>query len=433
MAGHLVLRLAGPGGTGELIYDAEGRDGHPVSLVAGSPRGELDDYAGFRRMARVRSELNHPGTLPVYDWGRQDGTRYLVTAPYPPEKLSDLLARRRLRPEAALTLLAPLAEALDLCHSRGLVHQNLTDQSILLDGDHAFLDGFALTTGGPDLTWDTYAAHDLRYGTPESMRGEPLEPASNIYSLTALLVHLLTGRAPYEGHRAEAPGSAWAAGIVHLMEPPPRLRERAPHLGSEIDGVIAWGMAKDPSERPASATALLRAAGETLGVDTRWLPSPNSATVSAPVGPPDAVSEPPRRRRAARLRRPAVIAAAAVLGLAGGAIVDPFGDEPAAPVRDEAPAIAQLSERRAELRDQLAQASTPQEQADTAMEIVEAYGAALEATPPGPVADATKSAGFAYWRLAAAAEDGDEAVFAESAAEITRAERRLAARVGASR
>ena len=93
---------------------------------------------------------------------------------------------------------------------------------------------------------------DVRYRAPEQMLGEPLGPAANVYSLAALVVHVLTGAPPYQGPRP-------AVTYGHLAQPPPLVSERAPNLGAAVDEVIAWGMAKDPSERPRSATALLKA------------------------------------------------------------------------------------------------------------------------------------------------------------------------------
>jgi serine/threonine-protein kinase len=429
VAGYAVVRFARPGSTGELVYDAETEDGQAVSLVASGSPEKRGDLTRFHRLARLRSETQHPGLLPVYDAGRHEGTRFLVTAPYPERTLSELLGRA-LPPETALSLLEPVAEALDVCHRLGLVHQNLTDESVLLDGDRTLLDGFAIVTRADHDTWDGLSARDLRYGTPETMRGVPLVPASNVYSLSALLVHLLTGEAPYEG-RYDAPpdATAWAAGIVHTMEPPPKPSDRVPELGPKIDRVIAWGMAKEPERRPASATELLLSAAEALGFEPVRRPRPHTPPPPAALPVADSAREAERepRLRGARLRRPAAILAAAALGLAAGAIAEPFADD-ATPAPRQASAQAagtDLSERRVALRRELAGADTPDAQAFAARALAAVYRAAAGDVPQ-PLPARVRRAAEAYSQLASAAEAGDESAYADAAEAVAAAEQGLA-------
>lgn len=444
VAGYVITRAVGGGGTGEAIYEAKDRDGLVATIVAGhGRRAVLDNRARFRRLARLRAGIEHPGLLAVRDWGEHDGTPFFLTDPYPPGTLTALLEGGPVAPERALAVLAPVAEALDVCHSRELVHQLLTDQSILLDGDEAMLDTFAIAAGDAVRTWDTLAARDLRYGTPEAMRGEPVEPASNVYSLTALLTHLLTGHAPYEGADSAPSNLAWAVGVLHLSEPPPRVSERLPRLGTDIDEVVAWGMAKDPSDRPQTAGALLHAASQALGAPaTGVAPAPvprrtearaAEAATSAPGdADPDTRSarrRPRRRRSGSRLLRAAAIAAVAVAGLAAGAVVDPFGGEPpeAQPARSgPAPAVARLDEERTALRSELAAASTPQEQSAAAAELSAAYDEFAASARPGRLVGAARAAAAAYAQMAEAAEAGDFASYAEARAEVAAADGRFA-------
>ena len=457
VAGYVVTRAVSGGGTGEAVYEAKAGDGLAATIVAGHGRyAALENPARFRRLARLRAEIEHPGLLRVRDWGEHDGTPFFVTDPYPAGTLTGLLEGGPMAPERALAVLAPVAGALDACHSGGLVHQLLTDQSILLDSDQAVLDTFAIAAGDAVRTWDTLAARDLRYGTPEAMRGEAVEPASNVYSLTALLVHLLTGHAPYEGADSAPSNLAWAVGVLHLSEPPPRVSERLPELGTDIDGVVAWGMAKDPSDRPQTAGSLLEAASQALGVpapapapaglapatapqrsDARTQAAPAAASVpaAAPAGADpntrSARRRPPRRRSRSRLLLTAAIAAVAVAGLVAGAVVDPFGGEspeaqPARPASASAPAVARLDAERTALRSELAAASTPQEQSAIAAELSAAYDEFAASARPGRLAGAARAAAAAYAQMADAAEGGDFAAYAEARAEVAAADGRFA-------
>ena len=454
VAGYVITRASGGGGTGEAIYEAKDRDGLAATIVAGhGRRAALDNRARVRRLARLRAGIEHPGLLTVRDWGEHDGTPFFVTDPYPPDTLTGLLEGGPVAPERALAVLAPVADALDACHSRELAHQLLTDRSILLDGDEAVLDTFAITAGDAVRTWETLAARDLRYGTPEAMRGEPVEPASNIYSLTALLTHLLTGHAPYEGADSAPSNLAWAVGVLHLSEPPPTVSERLPRLGTDIDEVVAWGMAKDPSDRPQTAGALLHAASQALGapaigvapapvprrteVPTGARAASAAAAASVPAFPAaDAGAEirsarrrPRRRRSGSRLLRTAAIAAVAVAGLVAGAVVDPFGGESpeAQPARSgPAPGVARLDEERTALRTELAAASTPQEQSAVAAELSAAYDEFAASARPGRLVGAARAAAAAYAQMSDAAEAGDFAAYAEARVEVAAADGRFA-------
>ncbi|HYN91600.1 MAG TPA: protein kinase [Thermoleophilaceae bacterium] len=427
MAGHVITRLVGPRGAGELIYDAQARDGSDVSIVvSGVPRGQRDERARFRRGARIRAAADHPGLLPVRGYGEHAGAPFLVTDPYPRETLADLLDGEPIPADETLPMLASAAEALDLCHGLGLTHQNLSDESLLLDGDRLVLDGFGLTTASPNRIWGSVAIGD-HYATPEEMRGEPLESAGNVYSLAAVLVHVLTGSPPYEGEQVTLT-------YAHLAEPPPRPSEGAPQLGHAIDGVIAWGMDKEPSRRPPSAAALLQAAADALGVA---MPASRAGVVVVPrraaARARDGDGRPGASRRRwltpAAVSAVAVICAAAAGGFVTGSIAKPFGGEPAtAPERrSDARLIGRLDERRGQLRAQLADARLPQQQSMAAAELASSYRDAARTARSPAIGAVAHAASSAYGELAGAAEAGSAARFADASEAVRRAEERLAA------
>jgi hypothetical protein len=428
VGGNLITRWAGLRGAGERIYHAQARDGRDVSIVvSAAPRGQRGARAQFGRLARLRVAAKHPGLLPVRGFGQHGGAPFVVTDRYPPETLADRLDGRAIPADEAVPMLASAAEALDLCHARGLIHQYLSDESLLLDGDRLVLDSFGITTANQSRDWDGLALRDVRYVTPEEMRGEPLSPASNVYSLAGLLVHVLTGRPPYDGPQVMVT-------YAHLAEPPPRPSTRVPELGSAIDDVIAWGMHKDPSRRPPSAAALLQAAADALGVA---MPASRAGSVVAP--PVLAAGGRGGDGRAGASRRrwltPAFASAVAVICAAGaggflaGSIADPFRGAPAAAPERESDArlIGRLDERREQLRAQLANARLPQQQSVAAAELASSYrNAAHSARSPAIAADAA-AAGRGYSELADAAAAGSAARFADASEAVSRAEKRLVA------
>ena len=120
------------------------------------------------------------------------------------------------------------------------------------------------------------------YVAPEQAGGGPPGPAADIYALAAVLAHCLTGSVPF-------PRDSDAATLLaHLSAPPPVPSMLRQALPQRLDAVVARGMAKDPAQRYATATALAQAAAHALGLGpppgrrrphpgrTRARPSPTS-------------------------------------------------------------------------------------------------------------------------------------------------------------
>jgi hypothetical protein len=415
--GYVVESLVADRGHAELICDAVGPDAEPVTLVV-AWRVPADRHAWprFRRLARTRAALEHDALVPIRAVGDYSGRPYLAMDRYPETTFGALIASAPLPAHQVLALLAPVCDAFDLAHANGLVHQSLSDTSLLMDGDSLLLDGFGLAGSPRELSFESVGAHDVRYCPPEELRGEPLEPASNVYSLTALLVHALTGSTPYRG----VP-TAHAYG--HLAKPPPRPSAQMPQLGSAFDALVARGMAKDPAERPRSAGELLCEAAAALGVD---LPQRRA--------PGEGEERGRRRRRAAvRIRRvpraavAATVIVAAAAGIVGSLALDPRDGSRAsvAGASVDALVVARLDEQRTPLRARLATSETPQEQAATAAALADVYGRAAGAAESARIVSAARMAERAYEELAAAADARSAERFAAASDAVESADANL--------
>ncbi len=299
---------------GSLLFDALGPDGEPAALqVTAEPLTGRRTRARFRKLARVRAELQHPALLPVRSFGEERGRLYVVTDPRPAESLVDLVRAGPADPELALRLIASTADGLTAGHEVGLVHLALGAESLLLEGDRLQLDLFGVFRAAGQAGWGDVVRRDphLRYESPEGVRGEQLSPASNVYSLTALLVHAITGSPPF------AYKDPMLIEHAHLSEAPPRPSERHPGLPAALDEVVARGMAKDPAERPprrgrscrrrherwAPAVRRARRPGRHRGWwPRRRAPSPFRPSPSGPS--PYPLRPSPRRTRAPSRRGP---------------------------------------------------------------------------------------------------------------------------------
>ena len=159
--------------------------GDATLVIAWARPADRQAWSRIRRLARTRATLEHEALLPVFAVGEHSGRPYLAADRYPETTFANLLEEAPLSPEPVLMLLAPVAEALDLAHAHGLVHQSFSGTSLLMEGHTLLLDGFGVVGGPRELTVESAGGHEVRYCTPEELRGEALEPASNVSALAA--------------------------------------------------------------------------------------------------------------------------------------------------------------------------------------------------------------------------------------------------------
>ena len=274
--------------------------------------------------------------------------------------LKQLILGRSLGDRRGLRLLTQVAEALDAAHVKGLIHRDVKPQNVLIgSGDYAYLADFGLTRAHDDtpMTDTGLFVGTIDYISPEQARGEHATAQSDVYALTAVLFECLTGQVPYVRSSEER------VLMAHLTEDPPRPSEVRADLPAALDDVIAQGMAKDPAQRPASASELMlnvrRAFGTLASDPAAGAPTQLAATAQAgqdsggdpgatrmagavavpPLGP-TTVSTPPVSARGERPGGwfvPAVVVAALIAaavgvlaGGGGGGTSRPFSDSASA-------------------------------------------------------------------------------------------------------
>jgi hypothetical protein len=199
----------------------------------------------LQQEAVLALKLRHPKILEVFYLGETGEGVYLLEAPFAGESLLSLLTRcPRLSLPQALKLLEQVAEALSLAHRQGVVHRSLSPLAVLLKGEEVQLANFAFPAGD-----DEAVSHlELRaYTPPEVLKGEPLTPAGNVFSLGVLGFRLLAGSLPYPLTFEEA--------LPYRLESPPLDLEEIP---TALQNLLLHCLALDPEER-------FEHAGEFLG------------------------------------------------------------------------------------------------------------------------------------------------------------------------
>ncbi len=254
---YLLLEKIGEGGSG-IVYRARqlslARE-VALKLLAASPLTDDDFLQRFRLEAQAAARLQHAGIVPIYDFGEAEGLSFIAMAYVRGRSLAQLLLDGPLAPERATRYALLAALAADYAHREGVLHLDLKPGNVLIDvDDHLQIADFGLARRMDEtLASITVApAGTPAYMAPEqTVVGERLTPATDIYALGAVLYEMLTGRAPFVQSTIEPLLAA-----VRSQEPlpPRRLAARVP---PELERICLRCLRKDPLQRYRSAAALV--------------------------------------------------------------------------------------------------------------------------------------------------------------------------------
>jgi serine/threonine protein kinase len=250
---YRLEELLGEGAMG-IVYRAV-RDGDTVALKVLKQRLSSDDVfrRRFEHEARIAAEVEHKHLVPILEAGQVDGRQYLASRYVPGRSLAQRIDDASPLPlEDVLALVADVASGLDALHRQGLVHRDVKPSNIVLD-EHglAALTDFGLAKGPAYtiLTKPGQVMGTLDYLAPELIRGEEATPATDIYALGCVIFECLTGEPPFAGM------SLFEVGSAHLSAEPPDPCARVPDPPPGLGWAAQRALAKDPGERPPTATA----------------------------------------------------------------------------------------------------------------------------------------------------------------------------------
>ncbi len=253
-----VQGLLGKGGFGAVFAGKHAITGQDLVLKVMRPEVAADptQVKRFLNEARISSQLSHPNTVRVYDFGQtDDGLLYLVMERLRGEELSLVLkAEAPLDPLRAAHVAIGVLKSLSEAHAAGLVHRDLKPGNIFLikvkgDDDFVKLIDFGIAKSiepgvEEDLTRTGLAIGTPKYMSPEQGRAEALDGRSDLYSLGIILFEMLTGRAPFEA------SSAMSMIVAHMQTQPPDVRQLSPQgLPAGLADIVMKALAKEPWNR----------------------------------------------------------------------------------------------------------------------------------------------------------------------------------------
>jgi serine/threonine protein kinase len=210
----------------------------------------------FRREARNAAALSHPNVVSVYDWGCSEDEMYYIVMEYVPGgTLKDhIIGEGALDPGTVAELGCQVAEAVGFAHKRGVIHRDIKPQNILLttSGEAKVADfGIARAVGAATAVSRTgVVLGTVGYMSPEQAMGEPVSPASDLYSLGVVLYEMLTGNLP---HEAESP---IALAVKHVSEPVRPPKEINPEVPEGMNVLVSALLAKKAKDRHRNAAEL---------------------------------------------------------------------------------------------------------------------------------------------------------------------------------
>lgn len=265
---RLGRRLAN-GGQGEVWRAHDEVLDRAVAVKLVGADGDVDAVALQRleREAKAAAALVHPNVAQVLDFVRDDGLAGIVMELLEGETLAERIRRQGPLPvDETVMIGSGILAALAVAHDAGLVHRDIKPSNVVITGD-GFVKvtdfGIAAVVGGDvTITEPGTVMGSAPYLAPEQVRGEPPQPASDIYSTALVLYEALTRQLPFE---ADTPP---AVALARLQRPPAPVRAHRPDVPETLAAVVMRGLQQDPRARFATADAM-RGALEAAGAAVR--------------------------------------------------------------------------------------------------------------------------------------------------------------------
>jgi len=222
--------------------------------------------ARFLQEAQIASVLDHPNICSIYEAGETaDQQLYFVMPCYEGETLGQRIERGAQPLSEVLGLALQIAEGLGVAHQKGIIHRDIKPSNLIItsEGVLKILDFGIAKLGSSSLTRAGAIVGTLAYMSPEQIRGQDLDPRTDLWSLGIVIYEMVTGHHPFSRQ-----SDCVVAEAILRAEPEPMARLR-PEVPPELDRLVRSLLKKEPKDRTASAASVTAALYELAGGSSR--------------------------------------------------------------------------------------------------------------------------------------------------------------------
>ncbi len=261
---YQVTGFLGAGGMGEVYQAVHSRLGRTVAVKVLT---DMDRSAGFVERfvneARIQASLHHPHIATLYDFFEYGGRPCIIMEYVDGQTLEARIRMQGRLPVAeALAVFRAVVDAGAYIHGHGIVHRDVKPSNVKIStrGEVKLLDfGIARNPQTPGLTRTGAVVGTPEYFAPEQIHGQRADARTDVWALGVLLYEMVTGRVPFE-----------ASSLVELYRRIDQADYPAPAalgvaLPADVAALVAGCLRRRPSERFASAQALLREVERCVG------------------------------------------------------------------------------------------------------------------------------------------------------------------------
>ena len=209
----------------------------------------------FKNESKAIAVLSHPNIVRVYNVSFGDRIQYIVMEYVDGITLKEYIEQQGVvNWKEAVHFVGQILAALQHAHDKGIVHQDIKPQNIMLlqDGTIKVTDfGIARFSRTDSNVTSENAIGSVHYISPEQARGEMTDDKADIYSVGVVMYEMLTGQLPFQSD------SAVSVAIMQLQQDPRRPREIVPTLPLGLEQITMRAMQKNPNDRYGSAAEML--------------------------------------------------------------------------------------------------------------------------------------------------------------------------------
>ena len=291
---YRLEQVVGEGGMG-VVYralDINHERTVAVKILSASFREDPEFIERFRQEARIQAGLNHPNIATLFDFFVWNDMPVAVMEFIEGETLRSMVDRNGPIPaHLALPIFIQALRGVAAGHKRGVIHRDLKPSNLMItdEGTVKITDfGIAKVRRNTGFTRESTRVGSVKYMAPEQILGRPVDERTDIYVMGGTLYELLTGRPPFQGF------SQFEIDSAHVRDRPKLPTEYCPHIPPAAVDAVMRALAKEPSERFATAEEFIQAlpdlhgvpyiAAATIDDDATRLPSPDQ-TLLQPNAP----------------------------------------------------------------------------------------------------------------------------------------------------